>query len=310
MSKLKFPTLLAITDNPSVRFWIKKYLEEDFFILSAAKRQAALEAAKTASLDFIIVDSEFEECNALKLCAEMKQILRTLTPILLITGRLKKTYLDTAIAAGVTDFLNNQLDPEELQIRIEAIRKGHSLREKTEGAAVAIPQKMQESSGAHLRNRFLLHNQAIQLIAEAKKEGAPVIALVMRIDRFNEIQNQIGHFISEEIFPPLSDLIVRFLIPPDLLLPSTEGRLIIVLKNKKADDARSLAERISKEVASTSFETKSGSISLTLSAAIAPLQGTEKDFKSQVDASFQALKKVQAEANCILVIEAEGSDAP
>lgn len=311
MSRLKLPTLLTVTDNPSVRVWIKKHLEEEFFILNAAKKQAALEAARTASLDFIIVDSEFEECDALKLCAEMRQILRTLTPILLITGRLKKTYLDAATEAGVTDFLNKQLDPEELQIRIEAIRKGRSLREKTEGAAALIPQKIQEApSAARLRNRFLLHNQALKLIAETKKEGSPITALVIRIDQFNEIQNRIGHLISEEIFPPLSALITRFLTSSDLLLPSAEGRLIIVLKSKTTDDAKSLAQGILKEAALFSFETKVGAISLTLSAAIAPLQGTEKDFKNQVDASSRALKKIQAEANRILVIEAENPDAP
>ena len=214
MRQLKLPTLLAVTDNPSVRFWIKKHLEEEFFIITAEKKQAALEAAKTAALDFIIVDGEFEESDALKLCAEMKQILRTLTPILLITGRLKKNYLDAAQEAGVTDFINNQLDPEELQIRIEAIRKGRSLREKTAEVSLAIPQKMEEPSGAYLRDRFLLHNQSLKLIADAKKEGVPITALILRIDHLNDIQNRIGYLISEQILPPLSDLITRFLTPP------------------------------------------------------------------------------------------------
>lgn len=145
MTHIKLPTLLAITNNPSVRFWIKKHLDEDFFIIDASEKRAALAVAQTASLDFIILDSEFEDCDALDLCRELKQILRSLTPILLMTGRLKRSFLDTAMEAGVTDFLNNRLDPEELQIRIATIRKAQALREKTQEASNALSPKKKES---------------------------------------------------------------------------------------------------------------------------------------------------------------------
>ena len=91
MSTLKLPTLLVVTENPSVRVWVKKHLDQDFFIIDASRKKGAIEAAQTAALDFVIVDSELESFDALELCAALKQILRTLTPILLITGRLKRS---------------------------------------------------------------------------------------------------------------------------------------------------------------------------------------------------------------------------
>lgn len=134
------PTLLIITDNPSVRFWVKKHMDEDFFVIDAHEKFAAIEAVKNTPLDFILLDSAFEECDALELCKELRQHMpNILTPIFLITGRLKKNYLEHALDVGVTDFINDQLDIDELEMRIAISRNAASLRKKTASIAASIP---------------------------------------------------------------------------------------------------------------------------------------------------------------------------
>ncbi len=144
MSKpIKLPTLLVIAENPSVRFWVKKHLDHQFFVIPAEKWQEALEALN-ARLDFIIIDSALEECNALELCKELsKRTQKNLVPILLITGRLKKSFRDRALESGVTDFLSDQLDLDELETRIATGLKAASIRQKTEdlGLLIKAPKK-------------------------------------------------------------------------------------------------------------------------------------------------------------------------
>ena len=302
MSQLKLPTLLAVTDNPSVRFWIKKQLDEDFFIVDASKKHAAITSAQTTSFDFIIVDSEFEDCDALELCSELKQILRTLTPILLITGRLKRSYLTAAKKAGVTDFLNNQLDPEELKSRVAAIRKGYSLREKTQDASNALAQKLKAQSFPQLKHRVMPHNQALKVLKEAKKEGVPISSLIIQIDRFNELQNKIGSLISDQIIAPLKNLIQHSLSKTDFLIPSAEDQFLIILKNTTPENGRILAERIRKEILKTPFQTETGPVKLTVSITVSSLEGTTSDFNQMVKSSLKALEKAQDQ---IIPIEKE-----
>lgn len=302
MNQLRLPTLLAVTDNPSVRFWIKKHLDEDFFIVDASKKHAAITSVQTTSFDFIIVDSEFEDCDALELCSELKQILRTLTPILLITGRLKRNYLNAAKKAGVTDFLNNQLDPEELQSRVAAIRKGYSLREKTQDASNALAQKLKAQSFPHLKHRVMPHNQALKVLKEAKKEGVPISSLIIRIDRFNELQNNIGSLISDQIISPLKNLIQHSLSKTDSFIPSAEDRFLIILKNTTPENGRILAERIRNEILKTSFQTEKGPVKLTVSITVSFLEGTTSDFNQMVKSSLKALEKAQDQ---IISIEKE-----
>lgn len=293
MNNLKLPTLLAVTDDAAVRFWIKKQLDEEFFIVDAPKKHSALSAAQTTSFDFIIVDSELEDCDALELCKELKQILRTLTPILLITGRLKRSYLDAAKEAGVTDFLNNQLDPEELRMRIQTIRKSHSLREKTQDISNALAPKSDDLSIGTLKNRVLIHNQAIHALKEAKKEGVPIAALIIRIDRFDELQNRIGNGMKQQIIKPFTDLTQPMLSSTDFLVPSSEGRFIILMKNKTPEQGRALAERIKNDLSRLSFQTEEGPLHLTVSIVVSSLEANEIEFNRMVDSSFKALKKAQ-----------------
>lgn len=142
MSKqLKLPTLLVVADNPSVRFWIKKHLDAQFFVLAAETREEAV-SALNMRLDFIIVDAAFEPCDPLDLCKELSQLTKgMLVPIFLITGRLKKSFRTRALKSGVTDFLSDQLDLEELEMRIQEGKKIAATRQKTEDLGLSIRRK-------------------------------------------------------------------------------------------------------------------------------------------------------------------------
>jgi PleD family two-component response regulator len=149
MSKqLKLPTLLVIADNPSIRFWVKNHLDPQFFVLSAETKQQALDALN-ANPDFIIIDAAFEECDPLDLCKTLSQFTKKqLIPILLITGKLKKSFRAQATEAGVNYFLSDQLDIEELQARLAEGLQAAAVRHKTEtlGLSIKLPAKPKKKS--------------------------------------------------------------------------------------------------------------------------------------------------------------------
>lgn len=138
--KLKLPTLLLISDNPSIEHWMKKNLEGQFYIIEESTQSSALEAAKSTALDLIILDSQLENCDPLELSHLLRQI-NTSISILLITGRLKKSYREEALASGVSDFLNDQLEINELRERIETGRKTAAMQKKTADISLQIKKK-------------------------------------------------------------------------------------------------------------------------------------------------------------------------
>jgi len=285
--QIKLPTLLVVTDNPSIRFWVKKHLDEQFFVISAENRREAI-GAMNARLDFIILDEEMEE--ALELSSDLSKLSKNnLVPILLITGRLKKSFRDKAKKRGVTDFLSNQLDVEELKIRIEEGLKSACARQRTEnlGSLIKVP-KMGNST---LKDKFVLTPQALELIASAKNDHVPVSLLLLRVDQ-------------KETLDPLAQFINRFIQANDVIIPSSEGKFIILLYNVESAKAKLLAEKLQEAIKKQTFELPTGPAQITVSIVVSALEASEQGFTKMIDSAFKSLK-THSETSLILPLDEE-----
>lgn len=286
MSKqLKLPTLLVVTNNPSIRFWIKKHLDEEFFILNAETHREAIDALN-ARLDFIIIDAAFEEADTLELCQELSKLTQKgIIPILLITGRLKKSFREKAMSSGVTDFLSDQLDAEELQARIAAGTKAASARQRTQDLGLSIKPHLLGSSS--LKNKIFLNNQALKLLALAKDEGSPVALLMVRIDKME----------TSETLAAFSTFIGRFLEEKDVLIQTPENGLVVLLYNRTVEKARQLAEKIRKETQMHDFK-------IAFSIVVSSMEASEKGFNRMIESAAKSLK-THSETNLIISLDQE-----
>lgn len=296
--QLKLPTLLVITDNPTIRFWVKKHLDDRFFILSAEKRSEAMDALYSR-LDFIIIDGNLSVADPLDLCKEISKVTqKSLVPIFLITGKLKKSFRDKAHQCGITDFLSDQLDTDELEMRISAGEKAASARDKTVDLGLSIKLPSQHLNSGSLKNKFVLNEQGLKFLAEARKKKIPVSLLMIQIDHFTGLENR------SDLLYTLTEFIQHMLREKDLLLPSTEGRLILLLSNTTTDAAQLIAERLGEKIRLHRFSTKAGPQELTVSIAVSSLEASEKGFNKKIDSAVKSLK-AHPETNLIISLDQE-----
>lgn len=154
--RAQLPTLLVISENPSVRVWIKKHLEAQFFILTAENREEALQALH-ARLDCILVDANLEELDLFPLCKTLSQATqKQLTPIFLITGKLKKSFREKALQYGVTDFLSDPLDLEEFAMKMKESTKKTTAAQKTEEISATFKTTKPSRSSSSLKEKLIL----------------------------------------------------------------------------------------------------------------------------------------------------------
>lgn len=291
---LKLPTILIVADNPAVSLWVKKNLEEQFFVLVAENRREALDALYS-SLDFIIIDSEFEHSDPLELSKEIhSQTAKSGTPIFLITGKLKKSYREKAKKAGITEFLSANLDLDELLIRIEVGKKAAAVRQKTEDVTRSIKMPSFTNSNASLKNKFVLNDKAVRLLAAAKKEKTPVALLLMRIDTFDAVADQ------PQLLKSFSKFINLLLRKNDVLIPASEGGFILLLSNTTPQNAKTIAERLREKIRHHTFE---GS-SITVSIAVTSLEASQESFHRMLDSATKSLKTRES-TNLIISLDQE-----
>ena len=282
------PALLIITENPSIRFWVKKHLDNRFFILDATEKGEALTVVLDFPLNFIILDSNFEDCDALELCQKIRATpLNITTPIFLITGRLKKNFREKATLAGVTDFLSDQLDIEELMARIDEGLKANALREKTSSLFTHAKIEHEGQKPASLKNRVVQEKEAAQIFAKGRKDKRPSSMLVLRIDDFIHFESGL----KEEILPLFSKFLSRCTSQKDLTVPLKEGKFTVLLPDTQIDRAKKIVEVLHKELEHYLFKTKKGTINLSASIALSKVDGSEKSFDELIDLANQAFMR-------------------
>lgn len=287
------PTLLLIADNPSIWHWIKKNLENEFYLIYANYQNDAVEQAKSTKLDFIVLDSRFEECDALALARELRRA-NLAVPILLITGNLKKSFRDEAVQSGVSDFLNEELAIEEMKARIAVGEKTAMVRKKTNQISAKI--KAPPPPPPHVfKHKAVLNGQAIALLSNAKEE--PIALLLIRIDHYAGI--------GEAIAAPLSERLQQSLRTGDVLIPSSEGLFIALLPRTPIEEARTIAETLRRAIPKEPFQLPDRRCHATISIVISPLRASEEQYRRVVKNAKEALDQAQTTTNLIISLEAK-----
>jgi len=287
------PIVLIIADKPSIGYWLKKQLEGKFFVIDATSKSKAIEVALNTTVHCIILDAAFKACDCLELASEIRRTpSNLLTPILLITDTLKKSYRTSATEAGVTDFLFLPLDAEELQAKIEGIEKASNVRSKVLGLSARIGAPAIAASPSFFKNKVVLHDQALQLLAQAKNQNVSVRMLVIRIDRFKEIEAKLGPVASQEVLQNFADFLERSAGKNGAVERFTDGSFIVLLQDLGLDESKKVAENLRKLVEKQRFSTKQGILHLTASFAISEVSGTEKSVHQMLDAAAKSFDQL------------------
>ncbi len=117
-----FAHILVVDDDEGIRSLVKKYLNENNFLVTTAKSaEDASEKIKVISFDMIILDIMMPGKNGLQFIQENKNHLET--PIILLTAKGTTDERVEGLEIGADDYLPKPFEPKELVLRIKNILK-------------------------------------------------------------------------------------------------------------------------------------------------------------------------------------------
>ena len=112
--------ILVIDDDDGIRSLVKKYLNENGFLVSTANSaEEASEKIKIVKFDLIILDIMMPGKNGLEFIEENKKKLET--PIILLTAKGEANERIEGLETGADDYLPKPFEPKELILRIQNI---------------------------------------------------------------------------------------------------------------------------------------------------------------------------------------------
>ena len=112
--------ILVVDDDDGIRSLVKKYLNENNFLVTSAKNaESASEKVKIIKFDLIVLDIMMPGKNGLEFIEDNKKNLET--PIILLTAKGEANERIKGLESGADDYLPKPFEPKELILRINNI---------------------------------------------------------------------------------------------------------------------------------------------------------------------------------------------
>lgn len=235
------PIVLIVSDDIPKISILRHVLQPLAHLVERSDIESADELLKSSAVDVVILDSHLSDPCALMAAAKQlrSSIGKLDTPLLLITSELKKSFTTAALAAGVTDFINEPLDKDEIEKRMAVALKA-SHRSQEISRLVQKSTRSKKNSPKELSNRGLYNKQAIDAIAKARKNATTLSLLLIELDQPSK---------SEEAIDYLSSILEKNLRQNDLMIPQGKGKYLLILPKASRRAAEIIAETIRYEVA-------------------------------------------------------------
>ena len=112
--------ILVVDDDDGIRDLVKKYLEENNFLITTANSaEKAEEKINYIKFDLIVLDIMMPGQSGLEFISKNKDKLST--PIILLTAKGEATERIEGLEIGADDYLSKPFEPKELILRIKNI---------------------------------------------------------------------------------------------------------------------------------------------------------------------------------------------
>ena len=191
------PHLLVVDDDERLRVLLKKYLEQEGFLVTEAYDGANAEKILTGlEFDLIVMDVMMPGESGIEITQKLRNIIDT--PILLLTAKGETENRIDGLEAGADDYLSKPFEPKELLLRINAIlrRVPNVIPDLSADKMISLGQVKYDVE----RSELMRGDQMIGLtdtevnlmrvLATSLREPVPRSRLFSEADEESEILNQ------------------------------------------------------------------------------------------------------------------------
>lgn len=287
--------VLLVDGRASSQERIIKALKPVADITALAEPANALFEAAENDYEMVIVNSNFDNFDPLRLCSQLRSLERTrFLPLLLVTEQGDEAMIVRALELGVNDYIVRPIDPNELVARtltqIKRKRYNNRLRENLNHTIeLAV---IDDLTG--LNNRRYLDNHLKILFDRAAARQRAMSICITDIDRFKQVNDTYGHDAGDEVLREFASRIRSTVRGADLACRYGGEEFVVVMPDTPVELAAAVAERLRSIVEDRPFILRSGrELHITASLGIAsnsPSVETPEQLMRQADMALYEAK--------------------
>jgi diguanylate cyclase (GGDEF)-like protein len=263
--------ILIVDDDELLRQRLAALLQQaGFDVLSASSLEQARGVIEKEPLQIAIIDRDLNGDDGTVLCQELRgRISEGYVYVFLLTMRDSGADILSRLEAGADEYLSKKISDAELVARLRSatriVRLERSLRIALEDRTRAA----ETDALTHVFNRRYFERQIVREWRRALRFGQRLSLLMLDIDHFKQVNDTFGHGTGDEVLQGFARRIKKAL-PRAIDWAARMGgeEFVVVLPETDLAGARTVAERLRREIEAQAISTSSGPISITVSIGV------------------------------------------
>ncbi|MBX9455599.1 MAG: PleD family two-component system response regulator [Rhizobium sp.] len=262
-------SILLVDGRANSQERIARALKPVAEISAMSDPQAAIFEAAEGNYDLIIVNSNFDDYDPLRLCSQIRSLERSrFIPVLLVVDAGGEAMVVRALELGVNDYILRPLDPNELLVRcltqIRRKRLNDRLRESVhQTIELAVTDPL-----TGLNNRRYLDKHLKLLFDRAAARGRPLSVCITDIDRFKSVNDTYGHDAGDEVLKEFAARVRSTVRGADLACRFGGEEFVVIMPDTAPETAAAVAERLRYVVENQPFVLKQSGTELKITASL------------------------------------------
>lgn len=209
-------SILLIDDDEPIRQLLSSLLE-NYHCVAAKSAEDAIRVLKSIKFELVISDINMEGISGLEL---VPYVLREHPETVVVMMSGQQT-IDTAIQAmrvGAFDYITKPLDLQHVEAAVRRALEHHqlladkkyyenNLHELVQQRAAEIERLAHFDTLTDLPNRLLFEDRLTQALKRAPHDSQPLGTLLLRVDRFKELNDTLGSALGDNLLRDIAERI-------------------------------------------------------------------------------------------------------
>ncbi len=261
--------VLLVDSRGSSQERIVKALKPIAQVSAMSDPQAALFEAAETPFELVIVNSNFDDYDPLRLCSQLRSLERTrFVPVLLVADQGADTMIVRALDLGVNDYIIRPLDPNELIARCLTQIRRKRFNDRLRNSVQQTIELAVTDALTGLNNRRYLDNHLNVLFQRAAARGRPLSLCITDIDRFKSVNDTYGHDAGDEVLREFARRIRSTVRGADLACRYGGEEFVLVMPDTGPEMAAAVAERLRAVIENEPFRLKAAGLDLHITASV------------------------------------------
>ena len=249
--------VLVVGDKAEERQLVKDVLAElGYEAVEAEDGRAGWKLCRKTRFDLVISDFVMPGLNGLELCVKIRQQPSDhYTYVLVCSIFSEKQHILAGFEAGVDDYVEKPLDPNELRVRLISARRVTQVHRELAARNSELAHMSQELLAQSRRdaltgvgNRLRFQDELLRLFDERRRYGHRFCLGMCDIDNFKQYNDTYGHVAGDAVLTKVAQTLAGNIRSSDSVFRMGGEEFLVVLSDQCEQGALIAAERLRRQV--------------------------------------------------------------